>query len=32
MHPNADGVDVIVARILPRVEELIVRSRAVRGK
>jgi acyl-CoA thioesterase-1 len=32
LHPNAAGVDVIVARILPRVEELIVRSRAVRGK
>ncbi len=32
IHPNAAGVDVIVARILPRVEELIVRSRAVRGK
>ena len=32
IHPNATGVDVIVARILPRVEELIVRSRAVRGK
>ena len=32
MHPNAAGVDVIVARILPRVEELIVRSRAARGK
>ena len=32
IHPNAAGVDVVVARILPRVEELIVRSRAVRGK
>jgi acyl-CoA thioesterase I len=32
MHPNAAGVDVIVARILPRVDELIVRSRAARGK
>ncbi len=32
MHPNSAGVDVIVAHILPQVEELIVRSRAVRGK
>jgi len=32
IHPNAAGVDVIVARILPRVEELVVRSRAARGK
>jgi acyl-CoA thioesterase-1 len=32
IHPNAAGVDVIVARILPRVDELIVRSRAARGK
>ena len=32
MHPNSAGVDVIVARILPQVEELIVRSRAARGK
>jgi acyl-CoA thioesterase-1 len=32
IHPTAGGVDVIVARILPRVEELIVRSRAARGK
>ncbi len=31
LHPNAAGVDVIVARILPRVEELIVRVRAARG-
>ena len=29
VHPNAAGVDVIVARILPKVEELITR---VRGK
>ena len=28
MHPNAAGVDVIVARILPKVEELIARARA----
>ena len=27
MHPNAAGVDVIVARILPKVEELIARAR-----
>jgi acyl-CoA thioesterase-1 len=32
IHPTAGGVDIIVARILPRVEELIVRSRAARGK
>ena len=31
MHPNAAGVDVIVARILPKVEELIARARAARG-
>ena len=31
IHPNAAGVDVIVARILPRVEELIARARAARG-
>jgi len=31
MHPNAAGVDVIVARILPKVEELIARVRASRG-
>ncbi|MGE5165457.1 MAG: arylesterase [Sphingobacteriales bacterium] len=31
MHPNAAGVDAIVARILPRVEELIVRARAARA-
>ncbi len=30
MHPNAAGVDVIVARILPQVEELIARVRANR--
>ena len=29
LHPNAAGVDVIVARILPKVEELIAaRARA----
>ena len=31
LHPNAAGVDVIVARILPKVEELIGRARAARG-
>lgn len=31
LHPNAAGVEVIVARILPRVEELIARARAARG-
>ncbi len=31
MHPNAEGVDMIVARILPRVEELINRARHARG-
>jgi acyl-CoA thioesterase-1 len=30
MHPNAAGVDVIVARILPQVDELIARARANR--
>ena len=25
IHPNADGVDVIVERILPLVEELLAR-------
>jgi len=29
-HPNADGVNVIVERILPRVEEVIARVRAAR--
>jgi len=28
VHPNATGVDVIVARILPKVEELVSRARA----
>jgi acyl-CoA thioesterase I len=28
LHPNAAGVDVIVTRILPRVEELIIKARA----
>lgn len=31
LHPNAAGVDVIVARILPQVEILIARARAARG-
>lgn len=31
MHPNAAGVDVIVQRMLPSVEKLIVRARAARG-
>jgi acyl-CoA thioesterase-1 len=31
MHPNAAGVDAIVARILPQVEELIARARRARG-
>ncbi len=31
MHPNAAGVDVIVARILPQVETLMARARAARG-
>lgn len=31
LHPNAAGVDAIVARILPRVEELISRARIARG-
>lgn len=31
MHPNAAGVDIIVARILPKVEELTARAKAARG-
>ena len=31
MHPNAKGVDVIVRRILPKVEELIAEVRSRRG-
>ncbi len=31
LHPNAAGVDVIVARILPKVEELIAQVQAARG-
>ena len=30
LHPNAAGVNLIVARILPQVEELIARARAAR--
>ena len=32
LHPNVAGVDVIVARMLPQVEELIARVRAARGQ
>ena len=31
LHPNAAGVDVIVARMLPRVEQLIAAVRAARA-
>jgi acyl-CoA thioesterase-1 len=31
LHPTAAGVDVIVARMLPKVEELLSRARAARG-
>lgn len=31
IHPNAAGVDVIVARILPKVEELIAKARGARS-
>lgn len=31
MHPNAAGVDAIVQRMLPSVQELIVRARAAHG-
>lgn len=31
MHPTAAGVDVIVSRILPKVEELIARVKSKRG-
>ena len=31
LHPNAAGVEVIVSRILPQVEQLIGRARAARG-
>lgn len=31
IHPNREGVDLIVARILPKVEELIARAKAKRS-
>ena len=31
LHPTAAGVDVIVARILPKVEELVAKARAARN-
>jgi acyl-CoA thioesterase-1 len=31
LHPTAPGIDIMVARILPKVEELIARVRAARG-
>jgi acyl-CoA thioesterase-1 len=31
LHPTAAGIDVIVARILPKTEELVARARARRG-
>ena len=31
LHPNVAGVDAIVARILPRVEELVTRARVARA-
>lgn len=31
LHPNAAGVDVIVDRILPSVQELLARARSARG-
>ncbi len=31
IHPNAEGIDVIVERIMPKVEELIARVRAARA-
>lgn len=31
LHPTAAGIDIIVARILPKVEELIAKVRAARG-
>jgi acyl-CoA thioesterase-1 len=32
IHPTAAGIDIIVARILPKVEELVVRARKARAK
>ncbi len=31
LHPTAAGIDAIVARMLPKVEELVARARAARG-
>ena len=31
LHPTAAGVDVIVERMLPKVEELVARVRTARG-
>jgi acyl-CoA thioesterase-1 len=31
MHPNAAGIDVIVQKLLPKVEELVARARRDRG-
>ena len=31
IHPTAAGVDVIVARLLPKAEELVARARTLRG-
>lgn len=31
IHPNAKGVDVIVGRILPKVEELVTKAKARKG-
>jgi len=31
MHPTAAGVDAIVARMLPKAEELVARAKAARG-
>ena len=31
LHPTAAGVDVIVDRIMPKVEELIARAKSARG-
>jgi acyl-CoA thioesterase-1 len=32
LHPNARGVDVIVERIVPKVEELIARAKNRQAK
>jgi acyl-CoA thioesterase-1 len=32
IHPTAAGIDIIVARILPKVEELVVKARKARAK